>query len=62
MSSDGWFAVSYNYFEQKHGELWYKINELDDVKAVIVFFLTTSFDFAVICETFSSTSPLQVRV
>ena len=38
MSSDGWFAVSYNYLEQKHGELWYKINELDDVKAVIVFF------------------------
>ena len=38
MSSDGWFAVSYNnYLEQKHGELWYKINELDDVKAVIVF-------------------------
>ena len=39
MSSDGWFAVSYNnYLEQKHGELWYKINELDDVKAVLVFF------------------------
>jgi len=49
MSSDGWFAVSFNnYLEQKHGELWYKINELDDVKAVIVFW-TASFDFAVIC-------------
>ena len=45
MSSDGWFAVSFNnYLEQKHGELWYKINELDDVKAVIVF-LTASFEF-----------------
>ena len=39
MSSDGWFAVSFNnYLEQKHGELWYKINELDDVKADVVFF------------------------
>merc|ERR1712008_327952 len=30
------------YLKQKHGELWYKINELDDVKAV---FLTASFEF-----------------
>ena len=62
MSSDGWFAVSYNnYLEQKHGELWYKINELDDVKAVIVFWPRVLISRSYV-ETFSSTSPLQGRV